>query len=98
MANVNITIDGVVYSIPAGPPNISVQDLINLTIGATPATTFGVNRHSLTVLTDTGGTAPQYLDVAHNTIQGRYLVNIRGGEVYATSSAPAASSGATKQS
>jgi hypothetical protein len=97
MANVNITIDGVVYSVAAGPPTVSVQDIINSTIGATPATTFGVNRHSLTVLTDTGGTSPSFLDVAHNTIQGHYLVNIRGGEVYATSSAPAASSGATRQ-
>ena len=97
MATVNVTIDGTVYAVAAPPPFISVQDLINSTLGSTPATSFGIDRHSLTVLTDTGGTAPSFLDVKNNTVQGHYLVNLRGGEVYASSTAPAASSGATKQ-
>jgi hypothetical protein len=97
MATVSITIDGTAYTVTAPPPFITVQDLINSTIGATPSTSFGINRHSLTVLTDTGGTAPSYLDVKNNTVEGHYLLNLRGGEVYASSSSPAASSGATKQ-
>lgn len=95
MANVNITIDGVVYSVAAGLT--TVQELINGTLGSTPATTFGINRHSLTVLTDTGGTGPSFQDVKNNTVNGHYIMNIRGAEVYASSSAPSAGTGCTKQ-
>jgi hypothetical protein len=95
MATGTVTIDGTSYTVTLGL--ITVQDLINLTVGATPSTTFGINRHSLTVITDTGGTAPQYLDVEHNTINGHYICNIRGGEAYATSTAPSAGTGCTKQ-
>jgi|SRR5580698_9073961 hypothetical protein len=97
MANVNITIDGVVYSVPAGPPYISVQSLINQTLGSTPSTSFGIDRHSLTVLTDTGGTPPAYQDVKNNTVEGHVLLNIRGGEVYASSTGVSGGPGVTKQ-
>lgn len=95
MATGTVTIDAVNYTVNLGL--ISVQELINGTVGATPSTTFGINRHSLTVLTDTGGTAPSFLDVKNNTVNGHYLLNIRGGESYASSSAPAAGSGCTKE-
>ena len=95
MATGTVTIDGTNYTVTLGLA--TVQDLINSTIGATPSTTFGINRHSLTVLTDTGGSAPSFLDVKNNTVNGHYILNIRGGEVYASSSAPSAGTGCTKQ-
>lgn len=96
MATGTVTIDGVNYTVTLGL--ISVQELITATVGPTPSTSFGVNRHSLTVLTDTGGSAPSFLDVKNNTVNGHYVLNIRGGESYASSSAPSAGSGCTKQS
>ena len=98
MATVSVTVDGVAYNVTAPPPFITVQDLINLTIGSGAQTTFGQDKHSLTVLTDTGGTAPSFLDVKNNTVNGHYLLNLRGGESYASSTAPSAGTGCTKES
>lgn len=77
MANVNVTIDGVVYSVAA--QQYTVKSLINTCLGLPN------NKHALTVLTDTGGTSPAFQDVKNATVEGRVPILVRGGEVYASS-------------
>jgi|HubBroStandDraft_1064217.scaffolds.fasta_scaffold1336738_2 hypothetical protein len=82
--HVSVTIDGRVYHIPVSPPQISVQALIDLAFGLQPMPGEGAGRHALTVLVDTGGSEPTFADVKGTTIQGPYLITIRGGEAYAS--------------
>jgi len=82
MANVTVTIDGTNYTVASG--FYTVKSLINTCI--LPGASVGNNLHALTVLTDTGGTAPAFQDLKNCTVQGRTPLNIRGGEVFASSS------------